>query len=223
MNKLLLALAAGSVALMSLSAHAYYEDNNKVMELADGGVPQIAYSSEDCPKSYGNKAFTHKLGAGTGYSSLCVKQVKIPADVLSEIRTMKENELENESDYDQRLTKLYVFEQDNYQTNLSESGVRELAKALGIPSDQIKNISFNAFVPDASSFGQFEGLVIGEDFVDESQSLKYLRQLLKGQLVLGVSFGDEIELYPGGGFGVTYYLYFTKGKVVYVKQSGWDA
>lgn len=139
---------------------------------------------------------------------------------------MKEYELENDSDYDQRLTRLYVFKQDILKpgSSMSAKTVKQVASALGIPAKVVQGISFSSFIGNEGSLSQFEGLYIGTDFVgDDSESLKFLRSQMKGKLVLQVSFGDGIELYPGGAFYATHYLFIMDGKLIFVKHSGWDA
>ncbi|MCB0367822.1 MAG: hypothetical protein H6624_01455 [Bdellovibrionaceae bacterium] len=212
-----------AVVVSSLSAQAYFEDNRKVRDLASGGVPQLTINSEGCPKGFGDKSLTDRLGPVETFGTFCVKLVSLPGDVLSEIITMKDAELENESDYDQRMTKLYIFKQDTYNTNLDLDAIKKVAKALGIPFHHLRGIRHKAFIANESSFSQFDGLMVGTEWVDNPKSVQHLIDTLKGKLVMGVSFGDEVELYPGGGFGVTYYLYFTKGMLVYAKLSGWDA
>ena len=202
-----------------------YSYERKVYELADSGNPELKKDSDSCPRRYSNQSYTDLLGQEDGHNTLCVKHVKLPLAVLSEIREMKSNELENESDYDQRVTALYVFEQSSFTNGgVDSDSVKELAEKLGIPKSQIQGPTFRSFVANANSFSQFEGLALGEDyFMEQTESLKYLRTLLKGETILSISFGDGIELYPGGGFNVTHYLFLTKNKVVYVKLSWWDA
>lgn len=161
-----------------------------------------------------------------GWRPFCVTHEYLPSEVFSEVRVMKEYELENDSDYDQRLTRLYVFKQDILKpgSSMSAKTVKQVASALGIPAKVVQGISFSSFIGNEGSLSQFEGLYIGTDFVgDDSESLKFLRSQMKGKLVLQVSFGDGIELYPGGAFYATHYLFIMDGKLIFVKHSGWDA
>lgn len=213
-----------ALIITSFGAQAYYEDHPVVQELAESGVPALTKKAEDCPSSYGDQSFVDRLGPSKTYGSLCVKHKRLPGEVLSEIIEMKENELQNESDYDQRVTAFWVFEQTSFKPGwMNSRQVKEIAKVLGIPAKQAKEPSFGSYIADEDSFGQFEGLYIGEEYSSESATLSHLRSLLKGKTVLELSMGDGVELYPGGGFYVTHYIFIVEGKLIYVKLSGWDA
>jgi hypothetical protein len=213
--------------LQTSQALAWYEDNETVMILAESGTPRIDRQSSDCPNRYSDQSLTHRLGTeNVGWRPFCVIHEYLPSAVFSEVRAMAEYELENDSDYDQRITRMYVFKQEdlNPGTALSIETVKQLGMALGIPKKIIKGITFSSFIGDETTLGQFEGLYVGTDFVgDQTESLKYLRSQLMGKLVLEVTFGDGIELYPGGGFSVTHYLFILDGKLIFVKHSSWDA
>lgn len=216
-----------TIMFLGLSSFAYYEDHKVVKALAKAGKPIISHNDVECPTRYiDDDSFVDRLG--TSYDPFCVKHVSLPAKVLKEVLDMEENELENLSDYDQRVTKYYVFKQCKYNPKryVGERGIKELAKAFNIPQDQVKGLQFSAFIADSNSFSELGGLFVRsatEGYREITRTLRHTRSLLKGQLVLRASFGDGIDLYPGGGFAVTYYIYITKTHLVYVKKSGWDS
>ncbi len=213
--------------LQATQTYAWYEDNETVMMLADSGTPIIDRQSSDCPNRYSDQSLTHRLGTeNVGWRPFCVTHEYLPSSVFSEVRVMSDHELENDSDYDQRITRLYVFKQEDLKpgSSLSVKTVKDVAIALGIPSKVVKGISFSSFVGTKDSLGQFEGLYIGTDFVgDKTETLSFLRSQMEDKLVLQVTFGDGVELYPGGGFSVTHYLFIMDGKLIFVKHSWWDA
>lgn len=213
-----------ALLISSFGAQAYYEDHPEVQALAESGKPALVKSAKECPKSYGDQSLVDRLGPAKDYGTLCVSHQSLPSAVLSEIIEMKENELENESDYDQRVTALWVFKQDSIGTQwMTLKKVQELADMFDIPRSQSKSPAFGSFVADSDSFGQFEGLFVGDAYSNETATLNFLRKELKGKSVLQISMGDGVELYPGGGFQVTHYFFIVDGKLVYVKLSGWDA
>ena len=108
---------------------------------------------------------------------------------------MKTNELENWSDYDQRVTAFYHFEQEDLSpSNVSMDAVKEVATSLGIQTQFQKNFSLSAQVINSKSFREFEYLMIDEegDTRGTPRSLRHLRNILKGKLAQVVTFGDEV-------------------------------
>lgn len=216
------------LALIALSglgnAKAYYEDVPKVRELAEAGTPEYEYRYEQCPQRYSvNKDL--KDAIVTYENVFCVDRISLPTDVLAEVLEMKDNELENDSDYDSRITRFFVFKNDDFRAlqGMPLKTIKEFAKGLGIPANQLKHDNLSTFTGDHNSFSQLEGLAMGFDYVEESLTLKHLRSLINGKTVTQVSFSDGIELYPGGGLGVTHYLLFIGEKTIYIKHSHWDA
>lgn len=209
----------------SCNGQAYYEDHPEVEALVNTGYAQIYRGSSACPRSYGDETLTDRLGAKEGYHTLCVKHVQLPANVLSEVMLMEEHELENESDYDSRVTKLYVFKQDKFTTKwgVTAKEILKLAKAFNIPAKMAKDARVSSFVGVESSVDQFAGLYVGDAYDTSNKTHDFITGELRGRQVLQISFGDGVELYPGGGFGVTHYFFIMDGKIVYVKHSYWDA
>ena len=209
-----------ALAFISLSTNAYYEDNQRVQALADSGKAILEYESSDCER----EPFETKLGLESGYSAICVKEVKLPVPVSYEVILMKEYELENDSDYDSRLTELRVFEGRSFSPNFVDlQTARKLFESFSIKLPTNPNFHFQAEEMNSSSFSEFEGLFIGYDFIEAPMSVQFLRNLLKGETAQRISFTEGVELYPGGGFNVTHHLILVKGKLIYLKNSWWDA
>lgn len=206
------------LAIFSLSNNAYYEDHPRVQELADSGAVILEAESEDCSRG----KYSTRLGTQTGFSALCVEEVKLPVPVSYEVILMKEYELENESDYDSRITELNVFK-GSFSTHMSIEEARNLIKSFSVSISDSADIHFYSEVIDEESFNQFENLFIGYDMIEAPMTVSFLRKLLKGENALRFSFTDGVELYPGGGFNVTHQFILVKGKLVYFKNSWWDA
>jgi hypothetical protein len=197
----------------------------QALAIAAAGTPILIEGSTECPGRYDDERLVTKLGSGTDYGTYeCVAEVDLPGDVAAELARMADAQLENESDYDQRVTKLHVFENDSFSAHsVSLGDIERLLPALQIPEDQYTGVRFTSFEKGEEGFGYFEGLYVGEEYVNETALLKYLRTLTADQKVLVVSFGTGVELYPGGGISGTYYLFVTDDHLIYLKQVGWDA
>ena len=209
----------------SCNGQAYYEDHPEVEVLVNTGYAQLHKGSSACPRTYGDETLTDRLGPKADYNTLCVKHQSLPAEVLSEVMLMEEHELENESDYDSRVTKLYVFKQDKFTTKwgISSKEIIQLAKAFNIPVKMAKDARVSSFIGADNSVDQFEGLYVGDAYDSNTKTHRFITKELRGKQVLQISFGDGVELYPGGGFGVTHYFFIMDGKLIYVKHSYWDA
>ena len=70
----------------------------------------------------------------------------------------------------------------------------------------------------------FDGLFIDDGYETNTALLRYMTRLLEDEdKVLRVSFGDGLDLYPGGGMGVVHYFYISENYLIYAKNVGWDA
>lgn len=208
--------------LISLSAQSYYEDNTDVIRLSESGDYTIIENSEECPQRFrpGNEK---DLLVGVE-GALCLESLEVPLEVKNEVAQMKEAELENESDYDQRVTSLLSFRWSNFKgASFSNEDLLKFALAMNIPSSHLKEIQAHAEKVTKKTFSHFDDLFLGLEFFRDSQLQDWLYKSLKGQFIQVVSFGDGVELYPGGGFYVTHYLFIAKDKAFYVKLSWWNS
>lgn len=204
------------------SSYAYYEDNADVLRLVRAGETEVIRNSQKCPKLYGPKNEKDLL-KGQDHA-LCIDILELPEEVTFEVMQMKEAELENESDYDQRVTSLLSFRwQKLSHQSFSLKSIKELSRALNIPEGHISDLHVEAELVGNKSFSMFDNLFVGLEFFDRSHVQSYLLKEFKGELVQIVSFGDGVSLYPGGGFYVTHYLIIGKEKVSYVKLSWWNS
>lgn len=204
------------------STNAYYDDQPEVIALANAGDFSIVKNSSECPRQYGPVNERDELRGERG--ALCVESLLLPEDVQFEIDLMKQAELENESDYDQRITSVLAFKyhkMKNAQASLEE--LEKLVNALNIPFAQMKDLSFSSEVASARTFSRFDDLFLGIEFITKAKVRNFLLKSFKGQNLQVVSFGDGVELYPGGGFYVTHYLFISKNQAIYVKLSWWNS
>jgi hypothetical protein len=145
--------------------------------------------------------------------------VTLPANVKADIVDMTKHRFYVESDYDERITKLYVMDHaGDLATDVGTA--RQLALMLNVPSSMIGTIYKRTYGSRERQFiRNFEGLYIGGDYVGDTSISRYLRDLLDGHDVVVHTFGpEEISLYPGGGFNTTFYLIITDSHVVYAKK-----
>ncbi len=209
-------------AVFSLSSNAYYEDLPEVISLANSGDFTLIENSAKCPGQYSPRQETDELRGREG--SLCVQSLKLPAEVEQEIDLMNQAELENESDYDQRITSVFAFKYHRLvgaHANLSD--VEDLASALNIPLSQMKDLTFSAEIANERTFSRFDDLFLGIEFKSNSKVSNFLLRSFAGQKVQVITFGDGLELYAGGGFYVTHYLFISNDKAFYVKLSWWNS
>lgn len=203
----------------SFFATAEYDLNPQVQELVASGKLSITKNSLRC-----NKKYTDLVSNSNFEEYLCANFISLPKNVLSEIYLMQEQELENISDYDQRITALFQFSTNKYSPDfVSNKSLRRLANSFNIEIGKNQEFQYKAEIVSKKSFSQLEGLTINDEYTESSRTLSYLRNSLEGQLAFIATFGKGVDLYPGGGFNATYYLIITSNKVTYVKLSWWDA
>lgn len=208
---------------ISLSAAAYYNDLPEVIQLANSGDYILIKNSADCPSHrWAPKNEKDLLRGRKG--SLCVEALSIPSEVNFEISMMEEAELENESDYDQRVTSLLAFKKSDFKgASASLESLKKFARAMDIPTSHLESIDFTAERASDRTFSRFDELFLGMTFKSNSQTHKFLVESFEGQNVQIITFEDGVELYPGGGFYVTHYLFLSSDKAVYVKLSWWNS
>jgi hypothetical protein len=217
-----LKLVAIAVFLLNLSSFAYYEDLPQVVELANAGDYHLVLDGQACPRRYGPKNEVHQLRGKEG--QLCLESLKVPAEVVFEVAQMEGAELENESDYDQRVTSVLSFRSELFKDQrFSLSGLKAFAKAMDIPVRHLENVAVRGEQVRSGSFSMFNDLFVGLEYIDRSEVQKWLYREFSGQSVQIISFGDGVELYPGGGFYVTHYLIVCDDKAVYLKLSWWNS
>ncbi len=204
----------------SLSWIESRRDREMVLRYAQAGTPSPVHS-ELC-----SAEFPLNLGAEVLGYPVCVRAVDLPTDVNAEIATMSVERFSNLSDYDQRTTKLYVFERDaDESVSLDAEEVRRIATLLNIPKSYVRNIRFSTASPESSSYlSALRSVYIGDQFIERSKSFDFVSKLLDDQPFITVSFGPgEIGLYPGGGFGTRFYLYISGQYLIYSKVEGWNS
>ncbi len=215
-------LVSIAVFLLNLSSFAYYEDLPQVVGLANAGDYHLVLNGQACPKRYGPKNEVHQLRGKEG--QLCLESLKVPAEVVFEVSQMEGAELENESDYDQRVTSVLSFRSELFKgQRFSLESLESFAKAMDIPVSHLENVDAYAEQVREGSFSMFDYLFVGLEFIDRSEIQKWLYREFSGELVQVVSFGDGVELYPGGGFYVTHYLIIANDRAVYLKLSWWNS
>jgi|GEM_PF-3284824 len=216
-----------AITLLALTingqAWSYYEDNSQVIELVNSGDYKLLkddYAS--CPPRH--RPWDERDLLKGNASEACVKTYELPVDVSEEVQMMKANELENESDYDQRITEFLYFKWNKLEeTGLSLESLESISGALNIPKDHLDNLLITSFIGSKESFSRFNYLFLGMEFKVRSATQEYLVELFNGKTVQALEFGSGVELYPGGGFNVTHFLFISEGKAAYVKLSWWNS
>jgi hypothetical protein len=217
------ALLSTLLISLSLSTLGYYDDLPEVVDLANSGDFVLIENSQNCPKHrWAPKNQKDQIRGDKG--SLCVEFLPLPKEVSFEVSMMEEAELENESDYDQRITSVLAFKRSDFLgAQASLESLKEFAIAMNIPHSHLDTLAFNSEVASERTFSRFDELFLGMTFKSNSLTHKFLVESFKGQNVQVVTFGDGVELYPGGGFYVTHYLFISSDKAVYVKLSWWNS
>ena len=207
MKTLLIALS-----LLSFSgAFASYEDHETVQELAASGEYHLE-ASESCVEE--------QLLLGSD----CVKVFDLPGHVAREVENMKINELENESDYDQRITSLLHFKSQKIsQDYVSVKSVVDLFSGLNVEVNDLEAIAFESEIVDRRSFERFDELFVDLFYKVDSNTQKFIRNSFMGKMIDIISYEEGVELYPGGGFYVTHYLIVSAQEVMYVKRAWWNS
>lgn len=185
-----------------------------VIDYARAGQPALVYTDE----CYAGQV---QLGG----SDYCMEPVRLPAPVLKSVLKMNEQRFDNVSDYDQRITKLYAFKHDKFGTFSDKDEAASIADALSIPADMIAAMTENLYGgQDRSFLDILTGLTIDEDYQNKTVLHTFVSELLKDRKAKVFTFGpDEISLYPGGGFGISFMLIITDDHMIYIKNEGWNS
>ncbi len=200
-----------------------HKHEKEIKQLAKAGEPRIISRSADCPKRWADKGLTQQLGLARPGNALCVKQLKLPTGLAEDIERMEKAQLENLSDYDERVTKLFVFRQDSIDPSfVRNSDLEKIANSLNLSKDITARFVFG-FAKDPG-FSQYNGLFVGDEYVEKTLVAKYLAEIFgSSKEVLTVSFSRGFGLYPGGGISFDFTFYIAEGLLVYVKKVSWDA
>jgi hypothetical protein len=217
-------------SLLSLSAAALYEDVPEVMRLSRSGDYEIINSSRYCAVQGAVNGEMDLLIGKEG--TLCIDSIVLPKSVKEEIALMEASELENESDYDQRITSFLAFRWSGLkEEGLTPKTLTTLAKSLNINLEEMQDGQISDFRGDENSFNEFTELFHGLEYVEGSKTQDFLIRSFLRKSVQSVQFHQEVPLYPGGGFNVTHYFFYSpstteegsQGQVVYVKLSWWNS
>lgn len=202
---------------------SYFDDNSQVVELVNSGdYKLIKEDSASCPPE--NRPWDERDLLQGETEEACVKTYELPVNVKEEVQMMKANELENESDYDQRITEVLNFKWNHFEeSGLSLDSLKTITGALSIPKSHLDNLTIGSFIGSKESFSRFDYLFLGMEFKVRSATQEYLVDFFKGKPVQALEFGSGVELYPGGGFYVTHFIFISEGRAVYVKLSWWNS
>lgn len=215
---------------LNLSVSALYEEVPEVARLSKSGDYKLFPSSRYCAVQGAQKGeFDLLVGSK---ETLCIHSITLPKSVREEVALMEASELENESDYDQRVTSLLAFRWSELdKTGLTPKTLKRLALSLNINAEEMKNIQINDFYSDEFSFDVFRELFLGLEYAEGTKTQDFLIRSFLHRNVQSASFHHEVPLYPGGGFNVTHYFFYSsgngdetsQGQVVYVKLSWWNS
>ncbi len=197
-----------------LNAWSYYEDNSEVQRLVLSGRYEISYRG--CADQ-GSDALIFDE------ERLCLHIIPLPSSIEAEIGHMRLNELENESDYDQRITSLLHFSSFNLKKERVDlEDIVEIFSFLNVDADA-NEISISSEVVDSQSFSEFDELFVDLFSKSNSNSQKFIRDSFKGELVQIIKFEEGVSLYPGGGFYVSHYLVIAANHSMYIKFAWWNS
>ncbi|MBC96659.1 MAG: hypothetical protein CME63_02850 [Halobacteriovoraceae bacterium] len=198
-------------------ALAYYEDHPVVRDLVESGRFEVSYNSCASEERF------HKDALVRDNERVCLSIFPLPGNVEAEVGHMRSNELENESDYDQRITSLFHFSLDEIQRNEIElADISHILSFLNVEIDATE-LSLQSEIIDEYSFSEFDELFVDLFFKASSGTQDYIRKTFMGELVQIIKFEDGVELYPGGGFFTTHYLIISKKQSMYIKFSWWNS
>lgn len=201
--------------VFSASSWSYYEDNSEVQELVKAGRFEISFHS--CEGELEADALIR------ADQKICLHHIPLPSAVEAEVGHMRVNELENESDYDQRITSLLHFSWKEFSKGEIElDDVLNLLSLLNIEANP-DDISLANEVVDQESFPEFNELFVDLFFKVNSSTQDFINSSFKGELVQVVKFEEGAELYPGGGFYVSHYLVISAQHAMYIKLSWWNS
>ncbi len=201
--------------IFSASSWSYYEDNLEVQELVRDGRYEVSYRACDGANNIDALILDNK--------KICINHIPLPSAVEAEVGHMRANELENESEYDQRITSILHFSWEEFEkSNVEFDDVMNFFSVLNI-SVNPEDISLSSEVINDYSFSDFDELFVDLFFKVNSNTQDFIRSAFKGELVQVIKYEDGVELYPGGGFYVSHYLVISSKHAMYIKLSWWNS
>lgn len=211
----------------SSTTWADYEDNPEVQKLVEAGKFEISFHAcgQDSSQSSEYSEYEYKEDdvLFNANKKICLHNIPLPSAVESEVGHMRANELQNESDYDQRITSILHFSWKNLESdNIVLDDVINLFSVLNVSVDPDK-VELHSEVVNQSSFSEFDDLFIDLFFKVNSSTQEFIRSSFQGELVQVVKFEEGVELYPGGGFYVTHYMIISLHHAMYIKLSWWNS
>ena len=205
-----------SFVAISGSAWSYYDENEQVRELAHSGRFERLHSACES-EGLGSDALVRDG------EKLCLDILPIPSSVESEVEFMKSNELENESDYDQRIVSIFHFSSPALQQESVEiKDILELYSFVNVKANA-SELNIESEVINNASFSEFDELFVDLFYKVNSNSQSFIKSAFEGELVQIIKFEQGVELYPGGGFYVSHYLVISAKHAMYIKFSWWNS
>ena len=214
---------------LSLSQWAFADDKAKeIQAIVDSGQPKLELNSKTCDDDK-DGADLLEFTRPFYYSGVCGDVAKLPKKVLRELWDMEDEQLENESDYDSRITKVYVFEHDgvylSHQSIITLKKIEDLREAFNIPKTD--NVRLGVMEPvKGSTFSMLNyGLTLGNHWyeLEDTYVGQYLKTQIDGEIGMHIEYVEELPLYPGGGLNATYHIFLMDKKLVYVKSVWWNS
>lgn len=203
-------------------ARAEYEDNPQVQKLVEAGQFEVALDACGQDPSQ-TTSLSEDDALIRGDKKICLHNISLPSIVESEVGQMHIDELQNESDYDQRITSMLHFSWKNLESDdIILDDVINLFSVLNVNVDPDK-LELHSEVVNHSSFSEFDDLFVELFFKINSNTQEFIRSSFEGELVQFVKFEQGVELYPGGGFNVTHYLLISSHHTMYIKLSWWNS
>jgi len=201
---------------------ADYENNQQVQQLVEAGRFEISYHT--CNQDQSDSAVLNEDDVLIREDKkICLHNIALPSNVESELGQMRVSELQNESDYDQRITSMLHFSWKNLERDsIALDDIINLFSVLNI-SVGPEELELHSEVINSSSFSEFDDLFVDLFFKMNSRTQDFIRSSFEGELVQVVKFEDGVELYPGGGFYVTHYLVISHHHAMYIKLSWWNS
>ncbi len=205
-----------SFLAISDSAWSYYDDNEQVRALVNSGQFEMLRSACES-EGPGSDALI------LGDEKLCLDILPLPYSVESEVEFMKSNELENESDYDQRIVSMFHFSSPVLQQDSLE--IRDIIELYSFVNVQARanELNIKSEVINNASFSEFDELFVDLFYKVNSNSQNFVKSAFEGELVQIIKFEEGVELYPGGGFYVSHYLVISAKHAMYIKFSWWNS
>jgi hypothetical protein len=200
------------------------EDRETIEMLARSGSPRVAIDSDRC-----GGEFKDYLGRDSQGDVVCVNQWALPSNVLEEVKIGNQHRFKNASDYDKRVTRLYVYEHNGELNRFLDSDdIAMLARAFDIPTgtNQLQ-AQPNIFTRDDGDIAYFQslnsGMYVGNDYVAETLTYEYAVEVLHGEPMKTMEWKTEVVLYPGGGFTTSYEVIVQENMLIFIKIEGWNS